>query len=113
MTLDLALRESGQPEVPVEKTWRLNSRHWSESRRVANERTLEYWKSVIVPQLKSDKKILIAAHGGSLRAIIQHLDSLTDAQRKGLKIPNGVPFIYELDQELKVDTGPLLLIDSI
>ena len=82
----------------------MTSRHFSESRQVANLRTLQYWNSVIVPQLKSGQRILIAAHGGSLRAIIQHLDSLSDDQRKGLKIPNGVPFIYELDQDLKVDT---------
>ncbi|GLV38452.1 Phosphoglyceromutase 78 [Carabus blaptoides fortunei] len=168
-TLAIILREIGQKDLPIEKTWRLNGRHcgnltgqrkteavvkygeaqmaiwrrsfdvppppmdeenpnykyilrksrrtnWPdleefpmcESLKQTFARTLPYWNEIIVPQIKEGKHILIAAHGSSLRAIIQHLDQITDEQVLGLKIPGGVPFLYELDEELKpVENGSL------
>ncbi|GLV38453.1 Phosphoglyceromutase 78 [Carabus blaptoides fortunei] len=72
-----------------------------ESLKLTFARTLPYWNEVIVPQIKEGKHILIVAHGSSLRAIIQHLDQISDEEILGLKIPAGVPFVYELDEELK------------
>merc|ERR1712038_756301 len=72
-----------------------------ESLKLTIERTLPYWDDVIVPQLKSGKKILIAAHGNSLRGIVKHLDNMSDEQIMGCNLPTGIPFVYELDQDLK------------
>jgi bisphosphoglycerate-dependent phosphoglycerate mutase family 1 len=66
------------------------------------ERTLPYWNDVIVPQLRANKKILIAAHGNSLRGIVKHLDNMTDEEIMGCNLPTGIPFVYELNEDLKV-----------
>jgi bisphosphoglycerate-dependent phosphoglycerate mutase family 1 len=57
---------------------------------------------VIVPQLRANKKILIAAHGNSLRGIVKHLDNMTDEEIMGCNLPTGIPFVYELNEDLKV-----------
>ena len=57
---------------------------------------------VIVPQLKAGKKILVAAHGNSLRGIVKHLDNMSDEAIMGCNLPTGIPFVYELDADLKV-----------
>ena len=62
--------------------------------------TLQYLQ-VIVPQLKAGKRVLVAAHGNSLRGIVKHLDNMTDEQIMGCNLPTGIPFVYELDQDLK------------
>lgn len=72
-----------------------------ESLKLTIERTLPYWNDVIVPQMKAGKKILIAAHGNSLRGIVKHLDNMSDEAIMGLNLPTGIPFVYELDQDLK------------
>merc|ERR1712098_538315 len=72
-----------------------------ESLKLTIERTLPYWNDVIVPQLKAGKKILIAAHGNSLRGIVKHLDSMSDEAIMGCNLPTGIPFVYELDADLK------------
>jgi bisphosphoglycerate-dependent phosphoglycerate mutase family 1 len=72
-----------------------------ESLKLTIERTLPYWNDVIVPQMKEGKKILIAAHGNSLRGIVKHLDNITDEDIMGLNLPTGIPFVYELDENLK------------
>ncbi|XP_059086571.1 phosphoglycerate mutase 1-like [Tigriopus californicus] len=162
VTLKEALEQSGQTDLPVEKTWRLNERHYGaltglnkaetaakhgeeqvkiwrrsfdvpppamekdheyydnivndpryaegpkgdefpmyESLKLTIERTLPYWNDVIVPQIKEGKKVLIAAHGNSLRGIVKHLDNLSEEQIMGLNLPTGIPFVYELDENLK------------
>jgi|TARA_B100001540_G_scaffold138712_1_gene123332 2,3-bisphosphoglycerate-dependent phosphoglycerate mutase len=63
-------------------------------------RLLPYWFSDIAPELNSGKKVLIAAHGNSLRALCKHLDKIGDEEIVKLNIPTGIPFIYELDNEL-------------
>ncbi len=64
-------------------------------------RFLPYWEQTIVPTVKSGKKVLIAAHGNSLRALVKHLDGISDEEIVGLNIPTGVPLVYELDAALK------------
>ena len=64
-------------------------------------RFLPYWHQTIVPAIKSGKKVIIAAHGNSLRALVKHLDQMSDHDIVGLNIPTGVPLVYELDQELE------------
>lgn len=72
-----------------------------ESLKLTIARTLPYWNDVIVPQLKEGKKIIIAAHGNSLRGIVKHLDNLSDEAIMGLNLPTGIPFVYELDENIK------------
>lgn len=65
------------------------------------ERSLPYWEESIVPDLKSGKTVLVAAHGNSLRAFIKHLDGIDDETIAGLNVPTGIPLVYELDENLK------------
>ncbi len=65
------------------------------------DRVMPYWNSEIIPAIKAGKKLLIAAHGNSLRAIVKHLDSISDEKIPHLNIPTGFPLVYELDEELK------------
>ncbi|HEV3104498.1 MAG TPA: 2,3-diphosphoglycerate-dependent phosphoglycerate mutase [Trinickia sp.] len=64
-------------------------------------RVLPIWNESIAPAIKGGKKVLIAAHGNSLRALIKYLDGISDNDIVGLNIPNGVPLVYELDEDLK------------
>jgi 2,3-bisphosphoglycerate-dependent phosphoglycerate mutase len=64
-------------------------------------RFLPFWESDIVPSLVSGRRVLIAAHGNSLRALIKHLDGISDDDIVGLEIPTGVPLVYELDDALR------------
>ncbi len=65
------------------------------------ERMLPYWESAVVPDLKSGKVVLVTAHGNSLRALVKHLDGISDSDIVGLNIPTGIPLYYELDENLK------------
>jgi len=65
------------------------------------ERFLPYWHETIAPAIKAGKKVLIAAHGNSLRALVKYLDNMTDEAIIELNIPTGVPLVYELDADLK------------
>lgn len=65
------------------------------------DRVVPYWTDVIVPQIKAGKKVLICAHGNSLRALVKYLDGISDDEIVGLNIPTGVPLVYELDADLK------------
>ena len=64
-------------------------------------RFLPYWHETIAPAIRSGKKVLIAAHGNSLRALVKYLDNMTDEAIIELNIPTGVPLVYELDDNLK------------
>ena len=72
-----------------------------ESLKLTIERTLPYWNDVIVPQIKEGKKIIIAAHGNSLRGIVKHLDNMSNDEIMGLNLPTGIPFVYKLDENLQ------------
>ncbi|RZC36149.1 His Phos 1 domain containing protein [Asbolus verrucosus] len=161
-TLQLILCEMGVADLPVEKTWRLNERHyggltglnkvetaekygeeqvaiWRRSfdvppppmekdhpyhdmivkdPRYANEpkegefpmfeslkmtiaRTLPFWNGTVVPRILSGDQVLIAAHGNSLRGIVKHLDDLNEEQIMKLNLPTGIPFVYNLDCDMK------------
>jgi len=64
------------------------------------DRSLPLWHEMIAPNIQSGKKVLIVAHGNSLRALVKYLDKISDEEIVGLNIPTGVPLVYELDNEL-------------
>ena len=64
-------------------------------------RVLPYWESTLAPAIRSGQRLLVAAHGNSIRALVKYLDDIGDAEIVGLNIPNGVPLVYELDATLK------------
>ena len=64
-------------------------------------RVLPYWEGTITPALRAGQRVIIAAHGNSLRALVQHLDHLSDEEVIKLEIPTGQPLVYELDEDLK------------
>jgi 2,3-bisphosphoglycerate-dependent phosphoglycerate mutase len=64
-------------------------------------RFLPYWHQEIAPDVKAGKRVLIAAHGNSLRALVKHLDGISDADIVELNIPTGLPLVYELDDDLR------------
>ena len=155
-TLWIALEHLEQMWLPVEKSWRLNERHygalqglnkaemaakfgeeqvlvWRRSydtrpdaldindpryegkdRRYAGVqvprteclkdtvgRVVPYWESTIAPAVRSGKRVLIAAHGNSMRALVKHLDGISDEAIVKLNIPTGIPLVYELDDALR------------
>ncbi len=70
------------------------------------KRMLPYWSSDIIPDLEAGKTVLVAAHGNSLRALVKHLDNVSDEDIAGLNIPTGVPLYYELnDDHMPVTVG--------
>ncbi len=155
-TLWLALDELDQMWLPVEKSWRLNERHYgdlqglnkaemaakfgekqvlawrrsydtpppplkpgdprsesgdpryagvkvplTECLKDTVERVVPYWQSAIAPAVRSGRRVLIAAHGNSLRALVKYLDGISDAAIVDLNIPTGAPLVYELNDSLK------------
>lgn len=158
-TLWLALDEMDELWIPVEKSWRLNERHYGDLQGLNKAETaakfgddqvlvwrrsydippppleksderwpghdprykglpdadlpvteclkdtvarfLPYWHETIAPVVRSGKKVIIAAHGNSLRALVKYLDHVSDEDIINLNIPTGVPLVYELDDELK------------
>jgi 2,3-bisphosphoglycerate-dependent phosphoglycerate mutase len=155
-TLWITLEELDQMWLPVEKSWRLNERHYgalqgldkaemaakfgekqvlvwrrsydtpppplekndsryegsdpryagvavprSECLKDTVARVIPYWNSAIAPAVSAGRRVLIAAHGNSLRALVKHLDNISDADIMPLNIPTGVPLVYELDERLK------------
>jgi 2,3-bisphosphoglycerate-dependent phosphoglycerate mutase len=71
-----------------------------ESLRDTIARVMPYWHDVLAPQIRAGQRLLIAAHGNSLRGLVKYLDGMSDAEVAGLNIPTGVPLVYELDDEL-------------
>lgn len=74
----------------------------TESLKDTYNRAVPFWNEIIVPRLKMGRKIIISAHGNSLRAIVKHLDRISDADITELNIPTGIPLVYHLDDELHV-----------
>ncbi len=159
-TLWIALDEMDMMWLPVERSWRLNERHYGglqgldkaetakkygddqvlvwrrsyatpppplsdddpghprfdpryrgvdradlpacESLSLTLDRVLPYWRSAIAPRLQAGETVLVAAHGNSLRAMVKHLDGISDDEIVGLNIPTGIPLVYELDDALGV-----------
>src|SRR5258706_1245050 len=155
-TLWIGLEQLDQMWLPVEKSWRLNERHYgalqgldkaemaakfgekqvlvwrrsydtpppplekndsryegsdpryagvmvprSECLKDTVARVIPYWNSAIAPAVSAGRRVLIAAHGNSLRALVKHLDNLSSADIMPLNIPTGIPLVYELDERLK------------
>jgi 2,3-bisphosphoglycerate-dependent phosphoglycerate mutase len=158
-TLGIILEELDLMWIPIEKSWRLNERHYgalqglnkaetaekygaekvkiwrrsydvpppaleenderypgkdrryadmdkkdiplTESLKLTVDRFLPYWHGTIAPTIKSGKRVIIAAHGNSLRSLVKYLDNISDNDIVELNIPTGVPLVYELDKDLK------------
>ncbi|TMW62454.1 hypothetical protein Poli38472_005072 [Pythium oligandrum] len=73
----------------------------SESLKITAERVLPEWNNTIVPSITSGKKVLVAAHGNSLRALVKHLDGISESEITELNIPTGIPLVYHLDENLQ------------
>ena len=158
LTANLALEEAGRLWIPVDRSWRLNERHYgalqgkdkaqtlaefgeeqfmqwrrsydtpppalsdddefsqanderyealgedaprTECLKDVLERMLPYWEGSIKEDLRQGKTVLVAAHGNSLRALVKHLDSISDEDIAALNIPTGIPLVYELDEDFK------------
>jgi 2,3-bisphosphoglycerate-dependent phosphoglycerate mutase len=65
------------------------------------ERVMPFWNEAMAPAIKAGKRIVVAAHGNSIRALVKYLDNISDDDIVGLNIPNGIPLVYELDENLK------------
>lgn len=88
--LDIKYKDLKEEEIPL-----------TENLNTTIERVIPYWKNVIVPIIKLDKRVVIAAHGNSLRALVKYLDNLSNEEVTALNIPTGVPLVYELGDDLK------------
>jgi 2,3-bisphosphoglycerate-dependent phosphoglycerate mutase len=73
----------------------------TESLKETIARFIPYWTTTIAPEVKAGKRVLIAAHGNSLRALVKYLDGISDQDIVELNIPTGIPLVYELDEQLK------------
>ena len=73
----------------------------TESLKIVIDRMLPYWQSDIVPSLQAGETVLVTAHGNSLRALVKHLDGISDDDIAELNIPTGIPLVYELDDDFK------------
>ncbi|WP_147821201.1 2,3-diphosphoglycerate-dependent phosphoglycerate mutase [Salidesulfovibrio onnuriiensis] len=72
-----------------------------ESLKLTIDRTMPYWFETIAPQVKAGKRVLVVAHGNSLRGLVKYLDGMDEQSITQLNIPTGVPLVYELDEDLK------------
>jgi 2,3-bisphosphoglycerate-dependent phosphoglycerate mutase len=85
-------RYAGLPAAALPRT---------ESLKDTVERFMPYWRDTIAPMIRAGRRVLIAAHGNSLRALVKHLDGISDTDIVGLNIPTGIPLVYELDRDLR------------
>lgn len=166
-TANLALESADRMWIPVQRSWRLNERHYgalqgldknetlqkygeeqfmewrrsfdtrppalddasewsqagdlryvgidgvqprSECLKDVIDRLLPYWNNEVLPDLNEGKKVLVTAHGNSLRALVKHLDGISDEDIASLNIPTGMPLVYEIDEHGK-PTGPARYLD--
>jgi len=73
----------------------------TESLKITLERVLPYWHSTLAPVIRSGKRVIVAAHGNSIRALVKYLDNISDVAIPEVNIPTGVPLVYEFDDDLK------------
>jgi len=74
----------------------------TESLEITLNRVIPYWEETILPELKNGKNVIVAAHGNSLRALVMHLDNMSEDEIVKLNIPTGIPLLYEFDENMKV-----------
>lgn len=86
---------------PAYKDVNVNDLPVTESLKETVARFIPYWENTIAPEVKKGKKVIIAAHGNSLRALVKYLDRLTEQQVLELNIPTGIPLVYELNEALE------------
>jgi 2,3-bisphosphoglycerate-dependent phosphoglycerate mutase len=73
----------------------------TESLKITLERVLPYWTATLAPAIQSGRRVLVVAHGNSIRALVKYLDNISDAEITELNIPTGIPLVYELSADLK------------
>ncbi|GJQ36431.1 MAG: 2,3-bisphosphoglycerate-dependent phosphoglycerate mutase [Anaerolineaceae bacterium] len=73
----------------------------TESLKITLERVLPYWNSTLAPEIRSGRRVLVVAHGNSIRAMVKYLDNISESEITELNIPTGLPLVYELDEDLK------------
>jgi 2,3-bisphosphoglycerate-dependent phosphoglycerate mutase len=73
----------------------------TESLKITLDRVVPYWHSTLTPVIKSGKRVIVVAHGNSIRALVKYLDDVSEAEITELNIPTGLPLVYELDEDLK------------
>src|SRR3989344_2474125 len=110
-TLWYTLDEMDCTWLPVVKDWRLNERRYAalaegsvpltECLKDTVARVLPFWNDAMAPAIRSGKRVVVAAHGTSIRALVKYLDNISESDIVGLNIPNGIPLVYELDADLK------------
>ena len=72
----------------------------TESLKITLDRVIPYWDAVLAPAIQSGQRVLIAAHGNSIRAMVKYLDNISESEITELNIPTGIPLVYELDRNL-------------
>ncbi len=97
--------DEDDPRFPAhEPAYRNVPREWlprTECLKDTVERLMPYWHETIAPEIRCGRRVLIVAHGNSLRALVKYLDGVSDEEILKLNIPTGVPLVYELDEDLK------------
>jgi 2,3-bisphosphoglycerate-dependent phosphoglycerate mutase len=73
----------------------------TESLKITLDRVLPYWHSTLTPVIKSGQRVMVVAHGNSIRALVKYLDNISEAEITELNIPTGLPLVYELDDDLR------------
>ena len=75
-------------------------------------RVVPWWQEVLAPRVRAGERVIVAAHGNSLRALVKHLDGISEREIVGLNIPTGIPLVYELDRDLKPASRRYLASDA-
>jgi 2,3-bisphosphoglycerate-dependent phosphoglycerate mutase len=102
------MKKYGDAQVHLwRRSYDINPPH-GESLKDTCERTIPYYKNHIVPELQAGKTVLIVAHGNSLRSITKHVENISDKEIPNVEIPTGVPIIYTLDSQMKLQKKLLL-----
>ncbi|EEO3342949.1 2,3-diphosphoglycerate-dependent phosphoglycerate mutase [Listeria monocytogenes] len=103
-TLPPLLEENDERQAKNDRRYQLLDTHAipsGENLKVTLERVIPYWMDTIAPELKEGRRVVIAAHGNSLRALVKFLEGIGDDEIMDLEIPTGVPLVYELNDDLK------------
>ncbi|EAC2206882.1 2,3-diphosphoglycerate-dependent phosphoglycerate mutase [Listeria monocytogenes] len=103
-TLPPLLEENDERQAKNDRRYQLLDTHAipsGENLKVTLERVIPYWMDTIAPEIKEGRRVVISAHGNSLRALVKFLEGISDDEIMDLEIPTGVPLVYELNDDLK------------